>query len=158
MAIIPRIPTIFTADPIKNVLPDTRKMSLSVFLAMGLSIFAVVCEICQNNHSFRRCTCHKFITSWLKADISATLFTLATPSYRPPPRLISVVTTGLLLPTQSPAAPLNRHHRRQAFRTACQLIGELLLALCLSSFAQPNTHVLAIATPIQNTGCTPSER
>jgi hypothetical protein len=63
MAAFPRLATTSTVDPIENGSPDTRKMSLSVFLASGLSIFAVVRGIFQNNTKFRWRTGHQFITS-----------------------------------------------------------------------------------------------
>ena len=116
MVIFPRILSQYTVNLIENVSPDTHTMSLSVYLATSLSVFAVVCGIFQNDHSFQRRICHNFITSLLKAEISATLFDLVTHSHHPPLRITFVVITGLLLPIQSLAAPPISHQRCQTFK------------------------------------------
>ena len=100
----------------------------------------------------------QLITSWSTVEISATFFALITSSHRTPLRITSYVTTSLLLTTQSPTPPTDRHQRRQTFEAACQLRGELLLTLCLLSFVQTCTHILTIATLVQNTGCMSSKR
>ena len=101
----------------------------------------------------------QLITSWSTVEISATFFALITSSHRTPLRITSYVTTSLLLTTQSPTPPTDRHQRRQTFEAACQLRGELLLVgPSLPSFVQPCTHIPPLATPVQNAGRTPSKR
>jgi hypothetical protein len=69
MALFLRIHTTSSADPRENTLTDTHNMSLSVFLATGLSTRVGMRGICQHN-SFQGPAGHKFTTAGPKLDIS----------------------------------------------------------------------------------------